>query len=87
MGFPKEKLWVDPVTNTLYYDSKDAISTKVSNLELTINFHDDWAEYVKGEDWDKLVNETVGGLDLKRAQSFKGKGKGKDQGNGKDGTR
>ena len=86
-GVPKEKLWVDPDTKTLSYDNRDAIKTKVTDLELIIDFHDDWGEYVKGVDWDNLVKETVGGLDQKRAQSLKGKGKGKDQGKGKDGTR
>ena len=77
-GVPKEQLWVDRDTNTLSYDNKIAIKTKVIDLELKIDFHDDWAEYVKGDDWDKLVKETVGGLDKKRAQYVKGKGKGKE---------
>ena len=88
-GVPKERLWVDPDTNTLYYDNNAAIEAKVIDLELKVDFHDDWAEYVKGEEWDKFVNETVGGLDKKRAQFTKGKGKGKgdDYGYGKGGAR
>ena len=82
-GLPKEQLWVDSGTNTLSYDNKATISTKVIDLKLTIEFQDDWAEYVKGEDWDTLVKEASAGLDRKREQNIKGKGKSK--GNGKEG--
>ena len=57
--------------------------TKVINLELTIEFQDDWAEYVKGEEWDTLVRTAIAGLDMKRAQRIKGKGKGEGTGEGK----
>ena len=76
-GVPKEQLWVDPATNTLSYDNKAAISTKVIDLKLTIEFQDDWGEYVKGEDWDTLVKEASTGLDRKREHHMKEKGKGK----------
>ena len=73
---PKDLIWVDPATNTLTYDGNLAISTTVVDLNLKIQFEDDWAEYVKGEEWDKLVKDSCWGLDKKRDQSNKGKGTG-----------
>ena len=84
-GIPKEQLWVDAATNTLSYDNKAAISTKVIDLKLMIEFQDDWAEYIKGGDWDTLVKEASSGLDRKREQHSKGKGnKGKGKEKGKE---
>ena len=65
------------------YDNKNVISTKVINLELKVEFQDDWAEYVKGEEWDTLVKTASAGLDQKRAQRVKGKGKGDGKVEGK----
>ena len=85
-GTPKEQLWVDPATNTLSYDNKVAISTKVIDLKLSIDFQEGWAEYVKGGEWDTLVKEASSGLDRKREQYMKGKGKGQGkEGQGKGG--
>ena len=84
-GTPKEKLWVDPDTNSLSCDRKDVISISVINLELKIEFEDGWGEWVEGKDWDTLVNEASAGLELKQANFIKGKGKGEGKGNGKDG--
>ena len=73
--------FVDPEENTLTYNGTLAISAEVINLELKINFKDDWGEYVKGEEWDDLVKLTCAGLEKKREQHIKGKGKDKLKGN------
>ena len=52
---------------------------KISNSELKV----DWAEYVEGEEWDTLVKTASAGLDMKRAQHIKGKGKGEGKGTSK----
>ena len=82
-GIPKELLWVDPDTKSLSYDKKDVISANVIDLELKIEFEDDWSEWVKGEDWDTLVKDASAGLEWKRANFIKGKGKGEGKGDGK----
>ena len=65
-GIPKGLLWVDPSTNTLSYEGDPAISTIIVDLNLKIHFGKDWGEYVKGDDWDKLIKETCEGLTKKR---------------------
>ena len=59
------------------------------DLNLKIKFEEDWAEYVKGDEWDKMVTETCWGLNKKRDQFSKGQGKGpgKSKSKGKDGSR
>ena len=79
-GIPKELLWVDPDTKSLSYDKKDVLSTNVIDLKLKINFQDDWADWVKGAEWDTLVKDASAGLDWKRANFIKGEGKGEGKG-------
>ena len=82
-GIPKELPWVDPDTRSLSYDKTktNVISANVIDLELKIDFQDDWAEWVKGANWDTLAKDASAGLDWKRADFIKGKGKGDGKGN------
>ena len=59
---------------------KLVISTSVIDLDLRITFEDDWEDWVKGDEWNKLVEKASEGLTRKRNMQAKGKGKGKVKG-------
>ena len=60
--------------------SLSKLSTSVIDLDLRISFEDDWEDWVKGDEWNKLVEKASEGLTRKRNMQAKGKGKGKAKG-------
>jgi len=55
----------------------------VKNLQLNVTYGLEWEGYMKGGDWDKIKTETSTGLDKKRLQEAKGRGKGSEGKTGK----
>ena len=85
-GYPRNGLWVDIPSKTIYCGPEIVAKTKIENDELVITYGDGW------DTWELFLGniELKSMIDVQRAKlskakksKGKGKEKGKDKGQGK----
>ena len=77
-------MWADEGTGTFTLGDEQVLSATVSNGQVHTAYGTGWEEYLKGEEWDDLVQRAGGKLaGGMRKRAEKGAPKGKGKGNGK----